>query len=83
MLVYGLYYNICTFLLFVPELECPSGFAIDNTVDRCEGGTLCCVAKWSLSCGKTCAKTKCLDGGGKWIPKDYTNNPYTCQLGMC
>lgn len=53
---------------------CPPGYR------NVPGNHNTCVANWSSSCGQGCAKKKCDTAKGKWIPKDYSHNPYTCEM---
>ena len=41
----------------------------------------CCIAGWTAGCGEGCMKGRCEELGGTWIAKDYSLNPYTCEMG--
>ena len=52
---------------------CPPGYSGPNADGNC-------IASWSYTCGEDCAKNKCAEAGGSWIPLDYRYNPYTCNM---
>ena len=52
---------------------CPPGYSGPNADGNC-------IASWSYACGEDCAKNKCAEAGGTWIPLDYRYNPYTCKM---
>jgi hypothetical protein len=53
---------------------CPDGYTSRDAKGRC-------TMLWSSTCDDKCAKQKCeTANGGRWIPLDYTNNPYTCDM---
>ena len=54
------------------KIKCADGFSGPN--DKGE-----CIGFWSAKCGMECHKKKCAASGGKWIPKNYMTNPYTCK----
>lgn len=54
------------------EIKCANGFSGPNEKGEC-------IAFWSSKCGMQCHKKKCAASGGKWIPKYYWKNPYTCK----
>jgi hypothetical protein len=54
------------------EIKCANGFSGPNKKGEC-------VAYWNSKCGLQCHKKKCAASGGKWIPKNYMRNPYTCK----
>jgi hypothetical protein len=59
-----------------PKFEaCPTGYQGPDSTGKCTAG-------WSKNCGEACAKINCAKTRGKWIPLDYKNNPYTCQMPM-
>ena len=59
---------------------CPEGFGIID-ISNCPGdGKPCCAAGSKPNCGQGCAHDKCLAAGGKWIPKNYCCNGYTCEM---
>ena len=51
---------------------CPTGYSGPNSNNQCTKG-------WIHGCGSRCAKNICEGKGGRWIPKDYSRNPYTCS----
>ena len=62
-------------------VNCPKGY--DTTVQANNK----CIAGWSgpkpgfpNGFGEGQAKNSCSAAGGKWIPLDYSNHPYTCQM---
>jgi|SaaInlV_165m_DNA_1040744.scaffolds.fasta_scaffold05692_1 hypothetical protein len=59
--------------LALRDIHCPTGFTGSNNNNECVKG-------WTSQCGKTCAQNLCETGGGRWIPKDYSINPYTCSM---
>ena len=48
----------------------------------CPGSGKCCNLGWTQDCQQDCAKKRCEDHSGTWIPRDYSKNPYTCEMGM-
>lgn len=54
---------------------CPRGYIGPDAMGKCTAG-------WSKRCGEACAKFNCARARGKWIPLDYSKNPYTCQMKM-
>ena len=54
---------------------CPRGYKGPEPTGKCKAG-------WSTKCGEDCAKNNCAIAEGKWIPLDYSKNPYTCQMKM-
>lgn len=54
------------------EVTCASGFSGPNEKGEC-------IAFWRPKCGMFCHKRRCAASGGKWIPKNYWSNPYTCK----
>jgi hypothetical protein len=58
----------------IKYVSCPVGYNGPDATGKCTAG-------WSAACGEECAKAKCNPSkGGNWIPLDYNNNPYTCQM---
>lgn len=57
------------------NVKCPEGYSGPNADGNC-------TATWSSECGTSCAKDRCAQAGGTWIPLDYANNPYTCKMKM-
>jgi hypothetical protein len=56
-------------------MPCPTGYNGPEPTGKCKAG-------WSSNCGEDCAKINCAKAKGKWIPLDYSRNPYTCQMNM-
>ena len=55
-------------------IKCPTGYGTEVHDDNK------CFAGWSAGFGEGQAKNSCSTAGGKWIPLDYSNHPYTCQM---
>ena len=62
-------------------IACPDGYGIGNGLGYCPGTGDCCIAGWTAGCGEGCMKGRCEELGGTWIAKDYSLNPYTCEMG--
>ena len=62
-------------------IACPDGYKIGNGLGYCPGTGDCCIAGWTAGCGEGCMKGRCEELGGTWIAKDYSLNPYTCEMG--
>jgi|SaaInlV_165m_DNA_3_1040750.scaffolds.fasta_scaffold34488_1 hypothetical protein len=54
------------------DMGCPIGYSGPNNNNECTKG-------WVRNCGSVCARNICEGKGGRWIPKDYSRNPYTCS----
>ena len=86
--------NLIPYLSSQITEQCPHGWRESNAItiqereswrkSGCgEKNELCCTRRYEPSrCNKHCAMRLCEHAGGKWIPKDYMTNPYTCQLGL-
>ena len=67
-----------SFWLVISE-DCPIGY---TTKTDCQAPAICCVTNWSNHCDEHCALARCLEAGGKWIPKDNNVHPYACEIGI-
>merc|ERR1719319_1002984 len=70
-----------------PTWACPAGFEATNSImnaRKAQGcdtpGATCCVALWQQGCTAECHQQMCSEAGGAWIAKDYSSNPYTCEI---
>ena len=52
---------------------CPIGYTGPDENNKC-------IVGWSPGFGEEQAKNSCSKAGGTWIPLDYGNYPYTCQM---
>ena len=85
--------NVISYLSSKTTEQCPHGWRESNALTLPERESwreagcgekkkLCCTRQFLPSrCNKPCAMGLCEHAGGKWIPKDYRTNPYTCQIG--
>jgi len=46
----------------------------------CPGSGKCCNTGWTRDCNQNCVKKRCEDHLGTWIPRDYSKQPYTCEI---
>jgi len=53
-------------------VKCATGFSGPNKKGEC-------TSYWSSDCDLDCHKRNCASSGGKWIEKNFWENPYTCK----